>query len=133
MQIVELITKEVGMHSRKERFVEEIFYYIENICQDTLSDYEPREERTFAVLGIHSKDLWVILRKVVNALPDYIFLDQLPDLYTEVCEHLSREYILFQCQEDVNDPYFANNLENFIYEVINTINQNYGYQGGVDA
>lgn len=121
------------MHSKKEEFVKEIFYYIENICRDTLSSSEPYEELVFDVMGICREDLWVMLRKVVNALPDYIFLDQLPDLSEEVCEYLSREYILFQCQEDINDPCFANNLENFIYEVINTINQNYGYQEGVVA
>ena len=121
--------RELYMNARKEKFAQELFYYVSRICQDQLSDYEAQGDRVFDVLGISKKDLWAILQKIVVALPDYIFLEQLPDLYSEVFEHLAREYILFQCQEDIDDPYFANNLANFIYEIINNINQNYNYHG----
>jgi hypothetical protein len=116
------------MDNTRKEFVEEASEYISNICQNTLSDSK-NHDRVLDVLGIYKKDLHIILKKIVVALPDYIFLKQLPDIYSEVMEYLSREYILFQCQEDIESPYFANNLANFIYEVTNTINQNYNYHG----
>ena len=115
------------MNARKEKFVTDIFDYIANICQNQPSDYEVADDRVFDVLGIGKKDLKTILKKIVVALPDYIFLSQLPNIYDEVLEYLTKEYILFQCQEDINSPDFVNNLINFIYEIINEINQNYNY------
>lgn len=115
------------MHTRREKFAKDIFIYISDICQNQLSDNEVVENRVFDVLGISKKDLQIILKKIVVALPDYIFLPQLPDLYNEVLGYLSVEYVLFQCQEDVEDPYFVDDLINFIYETVNTINQNYNY------
>jgi len=115
------------MNDKKEKFAKEIFHYVSKICQDQLSNHEVQDDRVFDALGISKKDLQTILKKIVVALPDYIFLSQLPDLYNEVSEYLAREYILFQCQEDIGDPYFADNLVNFIYGINNTINQNYNY------
>jgi hypothetical protein len=116
------------MDDRREQFAKEIFGYVSNICQNRLSDNKTGD-RVLDVLGFNKEDLRVILKKITIALPDYIFLRGLPDIYHEVLEYLSKEYILFQCQEDTKRPDFANNLANFIYEVSNTINQNYNYQG----
>lgn len=116
------------MDDIRKKFVEEAFDYISNICENTLSNSKTND-RILDVLGIYKKDLHIILKKIVVALPDYIFLKQLAYIYREVMEYLSREYIFFQCQEDIESPYFANNLTNFIYEVSNVINQNYNYHG----
>jgi len=110
----------------RKKFIKEWSDYISDICQNTLSDNKTHDN-VLDVLGIYKKDLSTILKKIVVALPDYIFLKQLPDIYGEVIEYLTREYIFFQCQEDIEKPYFANNLANFIYEISTTINQNYNY------
>lgn len=116
------------MHTQREKFAKELCEYITKICETQLSEHQPKNERVFDVLGIGEKDLYMILRKITVALPDYIYLSELPDIYSEVIEHLAREYILFQCQEDINDPHFVTALENFIYEAINNINHNYNYR-----
>ncbi|MBU0743960.1 MAG: hypothetical protein KKE11_01120 [Gammaproteobacteria bacterium] len=115
------------MNTRKEKFAKDLFYYVSDISQNHLSDHESRDSKFSNVMGVCQKDLWMIIRKIVTALPDYIFLKQLSELHNEVLEYVAREYILFQCQENIDDPSFANNLANFIYEVINTINKNYNY------
>jgi|GEM_PF-5425204 len=114
------------MNNKREQFANELFKYILDICQKQLSDHESQTQLV-DVLGIEQQDLLIILKKIVVALPDYIFLDQLPDIYSEVLEYITKEYILFQSQENIKDPYFSDDLINFIYEVNNTINDNYGY------
>ena len=112
------------MHIRKEKFVEKINNYIVNICKNQLSDCRV-ENRIFDVLGVDEKNLKIILNKIINALPEHIYAKEYAELYNELFEHLAREYILFQSVEKIDDPFFTDNLSNFIYEQINNVNYNF--------
>lgn len=116
------------MYSKKEEFAQQIFDYVANICKNQLSTVQAydNDNKVFHVLGLYEKDLRDILRKITCALPDYIYINKLTNIYNEVSEYIAREYILFQAQEDIRDPYFVDYLMGFIYESINNIN--YAYQ-----
>lgn len=111
------------MHIKKEKFAEKINNYVINVCNQ-LSDCRV-ENKIFDVLGINKKDLKLILRKIINALPEYIYIQEYSELYNKLFEHLAREYILFQAAEKIDDQFFIDNLSNFIYEQINNINYNF--------
>lgn len=65
------------MNAKKEKFATEISSYISRICREQLSDDKVPDARVLTVLGINPKELQTILKKIVVALPDYIFLSQL--------------------------------------------------------
>ena len=127
------------MNTEKKLFVTELSKYISDISCKQLSNFSSVDKAIYDILGMSKKDLDIILEKIVIALPDYIFVQHLSNLHLirklsglrqGVLEHLTKEFILFHAQEDINSTYYADNLVNFIYEIVNTINQNYNYHAG---
>ena len=117
------------MYAKKEDFAQQLFDYVANLCKGQLSTIQTysNDNKVFDVLGVYEKDLREILKKITNALPDHIYLGKTSNVYNEVSEYIAREYILFQSQEDIKNPYFTEYLTNFIYEVINNINYTYHF------
>lgn len=117
------------MYPRQEEFVQQVFDYVANVCKNQLANVRTydNDNKVFDVLGIYEKDLRTILRKIACALPDYVYNNDLVDIYNEVSEYIAREYILFQTQEDITNENFIDYLTCFIYESVNAVNYTYRF------
>lgn len=111
------------VHPRKEKVAEEIRTIVQDICNDTLCPKELlNQDPVEWVLNLKKDEVSDILNKVVNAMPDKFFIKASPLLENDLKQLTAKEFILFHSQEDIKDTRYPNFLENFIYDLINELN-----------
>jgi hypothetical protein len=106
------------MKITREKIVDELVYKIEIICRE-LSEPISRnnKENYIAPLPVTKIEMRNILHKMITALPVDFFIAYQDDVTNAIKEYITKEYILFQAQEDITAKEFPDYLINFIYEI----------------
>jgi hypothetical protein len=100
------------MQVKKNNFIKEVIKVVCNLCAQVFNAASDIDlERVF---GINYSQMEVVIKKIVDALPDYIF-DRAYDYQLEEIKNIcAREFIFFQLQERWNQPRYQEDLANFI-------------------
>jgi hypothetical protein len=112
------------MHPYKEVVAKDILDIVQMTCGEVLcpKEVETNDPVNWA-LNLSADEASLILRKIVNALPDSFFMHGVPLLEDDLKQLVAKEYILFQSQENIKDERYPAFLVSFIYEIIDEINQ----------
>ncbi len=111
------------MHPKKDKAVENIKSIVELICNETLCPKELKTQDSVEwVLNLKKDEINTIIAKIVNAMPDKYFMHNTPLLENDLNQVTAKEFILFHSQEDIKDEKYPGFLENFIYDLINQLN-----------
>ena len=100
------------MQQRKAIFAKEVMQTVCHLCSqvfNAISDVDL--ERRF---GISCQQMEIVIQKIIDALPYYIFDRAYPHQLEEIKNICAREFIFFQVQEKCNDPSYQEDLSKFI-------------------
>ena len=86
--------------------------------------YDNSEEYLTNFLNVDLDELTVIVRFVVEAFSQAIYLNKYQNIRDYVIQITSQELILFLIQEDKKSELFHNNITNFRNEMVNHITNN---------
>ena len=111
------------MKITREKIVQGIVHNIEVICKECLSKpFNVTNDNNFIIpLTVTKIELTKIISKIITALPPDFFIGQPDNTARSIKEYITKEYILFQAQEDINSRDFADCLLNFIDDLIDNI------------
>jgi len=98
------------MQSRKLKLTDDVIRVVRDICSVVFNISS--DEQLEKGLGINHEQLEVVIKKIVNALPDNFF--ERVYLLDEIKNICAREFVFFQVQEKWNDPRYEEDLANFI-------------------
>ena len=106
------------MKITREKIVDELVYKIEIICRE-FSDPISRNNKDnyIAPLPVTKIEMRNILHKIITALPVDFFIAHPDDVTNAIKEYITKEYILFQAQEDITAKEFPDYLINFMHEI----------------
>lgn len=111
------------MHPYKQQVAKEILDIVQLTCANVLKPNDvAAEDPVEWVLHTKRDEAHRILRKIVNALPDKFFSQGILTREDALKEKVAKEFILFQVQESTQEENYSIFLANFIYEMINEIN-----------
>lgn len=100
----------IAVHPRKKIYAKEIYNLMALICK-TMSG---NNAGILSVLNLSDKDAYGIINKMMIALPDnYFYNANTTMLYDMLC-FITKNLILFQVQEDIDDENYAYHLIDFI-------------------
>ncbi len=107
------------MEVDKAKIVNDIVEKIRIFCNDFVTrPYKESDSNDNYVLPLPATKLEIknIISKIITGLPPYYFtIDKITSLVIK--EHIVKEYVLFQAQEDITDELFPEYLSNFIDEL----------------
>lgn len=83
------------------------------------------------VLQINHKDAYTMIKKIIVALPDPYFYNLNRTLTEDLLLFISRNYLLFEAQEDFNSENYTNHFINFIYALSEDIKNLYFQEVGM--
>lgn len=96
----------------KYQFAKDVLQSVYDLCKVVYGI--DKKEEVQRIFGISFQKLDEIVRKVVNALPDELFMQENKARIKEIEQILAKEFIFFEVQERIDDPQYTNDLENFI-------------------
>lgn len=96
----------------KFQFAQDVLQSVYDLCKVVYG--VKNKEEIQRIFGVNFEKLDEIVRKVVNALPDELFMQDNKARIKEIEQILAKEFIFFEVQERTDDPQYANDLENFI-------------------
>lgn len=110
------------MHPRKKIYAKEAYNLVKKICEQ-FSDN--KTQSIPIVLNISNQDAFEIIKKVMIALPDNFFYNATPDMLYDMIGFISKNLILFQVQENIDQEDYAYHLLDFINNLSVTIDKRY--------
>ncbi len=112
------------MHPYKEAVAKDILNIVQKTCSDVLCPTEVKTNDPVQwALNLNFEEANIVLKKIVNAMPDSFFIHESPLLEENLRQLVAKEYILFQTQENIKDKRYSDFLMRFIYEIIEEVNQ----------
>ncbi|CEG56625.1 hypothetical protein [Legionella fallonii] len=99
------------MHPQKKIYAKEIYQLVAIICKQ-MSDEHNSEMQS--VLNISNKDTYDIINKIMIALPDSYFYNANKSMLYDMLAFISKNLILFQIQENIEEDDYAYHLIDFI-------------------
>lgn len=99
------------MHPRKKIYAQEIYKLITLICKKMSKG---NSAGISSVLNISNKDAYDIINKIVIALPDNYFYNANTIMLYDILGFISKNLILFQVQENIEEKDYAYHLIDFI-------------------
>jgi hypothetical protein len=110
------------MHPQKKIYAKEIYYLVSKICKKISS----KQNATISsVFNISNKDAHEIINKILIALPDNYFYNSNTTMLYDMLAFISKNWVLFQVQEDIEDENYANHLIEFINSLSISIGMRY--------
>lgn len=100
------------MEPKKLAFSDEVILVIKQLSKVVFS--VTSKEQIENLFGLTNEQLKMVMRKIVNALPNIYFEKKYQNKLGELKTIIAREFIFFQVQEKWNDPNYQNHLANFI-------------------
>jgi hypothetical protein len=110
------------MHPQKKIYAKEIYYLVTKICQKI--SVSPNATVS-SVFNITNKDAHEIINKILIALPDNYFYNSNTIMLYDMLAFISKNWVLFQVQEDIQDENYANHLIDFINSLSISIGMRY--------
>lgn len=99
------------MHPQKKIYAKEIYQLTSIICKKASKGHDSTIKD---VLNISDKDIYDIINKIIIALPDSYFYNANKAMLYDMLAFISKNIILFQVQEDINEEDYAYHLIDFI-------------------
>lgn len=100
------------MDPKKLAFSEDVIRKIKQLTK--LIFNVSSSEQIESLFGVTNEQLKIVMRKIVNALPDNYFEQNYHKKVEELKTIVAREFIFFQVQEKWSDPNYQHDLANFI-------------------
>lgn len=100
------------MDSHRITFTEDIVRTVKQLCKVTFN--VTSTEELSSVFGLSNSQLKMVIKKIVDALPDIFFEKSYFKKKEQLKAIVAREFIFFQVQERWDDPQYQANLANFI-------------------
>lgn len=111
------------MEEAKIKFAKEVMRIVQDLG-DIVYDAESRED-LIKILGLTQEQMQIVIRRIVNSLPDKIFEETSKDKIEEIKNICAREFIFFQAQEKWDDPNYKDNLKTFLHSFARDIKQQF--------
>ena len=110
------------MHPRKKIYAKEVYLLVTMSCRK-MSDSLNTEITD--VLNISNKDAHNLINKVIIGLPDAYFYNANTTMLYDMLAHISKNLILFQVQENIEEDDYTYHLIDFINSLSNSIAMRY--------
>ena len=111
------------MKITREKIVDELVHNVKIISKEFSNPISRHNKEKFiAPLPVTNIEMKNILHKIITALPLDFFIKYSDDITSAIKQYITKEYILFQAQEDITSDKFADYLLNFIYDLKKNIN-----------
>lgn len=99
------------MHPKKKQYSNEVLHLVSQLCCEMTSQ---KKQAIPQVLNISVNDAKEIIKKVMIALPDKFFYNSTTLMLYDMLTFISKNIVLFQVQEDIEDESYALDLMWFI-------------------
>lgn len=100
------------MDARKSALSDQVLDAVQHLC--TVIFNAKSDKQLENVFGLTHSQLELVVKKMVNALPDALFERVSAARLDEIKEICAREFIFFQLQEKWSDPHYQEDLSHFI-------------------
>ena len=110
------------MHPRKKQYSEEIHQMVQQVCSKLAKS---KKHAIPSVLGISNDDNKALIKKIIIGLPDRQFYQAPPEMLYDLETFITKNYVFFQAQEDIDDEKYASHLISFISSLVADIDQRY--------
>jgi len=109
------------MHPKKQECSHDITHIVCDMCKLVFNLNSSNDIKN--VMGMTREQMELVIKKIIDALPDSIFERAYPKLLEEIKNICAREFIFFQVQEKCNDPCYQDDLKMFIHVFARDIQQ----------
>lgn len=99
------------MHPRKKKYANEVFNLTTQVCSEMS---EEKDSPISVVLNISTSDAREIINKIMIALPDEFFFNATSTMLYDMIALITKNLILFQVQENIDDDEYVYHLIDFI-------------------
>ncbi|CDZ76974.1 hypothetical protein BN59_01253 [Legionella massiliensis] len=110
------------MHPRKRQYSNEIYNLVTSSCMNMADE---KNRAIPQLLNITADDARELIRRIVTALPDDYFYNATEQMRYGIFAFISKNFILFQCQEDIDSDDYAYHLIDFIRNLSSNIARRY--------
>lgn len=101
------------MNQKKLDFSREVVRTVCDLCAVVFNINS--NEQLEKVFGISHQQLETVINKIIDALPDHIFIANSKMALDEIKNICAREFVFFQAQERWGDQDYQQDLANFIH------------------
>lgn len=110
------------MHAIKAMYAKQVMRLVESDCRKMVGNTTQPVE---LALQIKHQDAYTMIKKLFIALPDPYFYNLNSTLADDLLLFISRNYLLFEAQEDFESEAYTNHFINFIYVLSEDIRARY--------
>lgn len=111
------------MDQKKLQFAQDVQHIVHELGKIIYDAHH--EEDLLKILGLTKEQMHIVIRRIVNTLPDAVFDGTNKDRLEELKSICAREFIFFQAQEKWDDPDYKHNLMNFLHSFTRDITQQF--------